>query len=55
MKVSQQLVTSLFDTGRYFIFPLFLECTLLGLYPTFPTHGLGSEVLNIVSQEGNKT
>jgi hypothetical protein len=25
MKVSQQLVTSLFDTGRYFIFPLFLE------------------------------
>ncbi len=26
MKASQQLVTSLFDTGRYFIFPLFLEC-----------------------------
>ncbi len=34
MKVSQQLVTSLFDTGRYFIFPLFLECYKLQRAPT---------------------
>ncbi len=30
MKVSQCLVTSVFDTGRYFIFPLFLQCTAEG-------------------------
>ncbi len=29
MKVSQCLVISVFDTGRYFIFPLFLQCYAL--------------------------